>query len=427
MRTFFLVLIASALTLTVQAQDADKDMKKASRLVSSYRVDPANNADKLDEALTLINNAVKDGEVAKQSKTWQTYGEVYNEVLTSEVQVLALNPEQEIQNPGACVEAVKGYAKAAELAEKKYETKDALKALSGILNNTNYMGSLLLQRGDYASAYAAYDALITGNDLLIAEGEESLFASTSEYQEQIYWGALAAYSGGNLAEAEKLFTRLLDEGYENADVYAAMFDIKNKQGDEAAAQNFLKEGISKFPNDKGLMFAEINYALAQGDLDALVGKLKNAMEAEPENITIPTTLGNVYDQLYQKALEDGDQPKADEYYENAKTYFGKALSMDDTYFDAVYMMGAVEYNRAAEYAEQVNALAEDYSKEGTQKYEAAKTQMFEQFDKALPHFLKAESLNPNDRNTLIALREIYARKDQLDKSNEYKEKLESSN
>ena len=47
------------------------------------------------------------------------------------------------------------------------------------------------------------------------------------------------------------------------------------------------------------------------------------------------------------------------------------------------------------------------------------------FDKALPYFEKAESLEPKDKNTLIALKEIYAKKSEFDKSNAYKAKLEA--
>ena len=53
------ILSASALnmTSTVQAQDAEKDMKKAGRLIGSYRLDPTANADKLPEAKSLIDGA----------------------------------------------------------------------------------------------------------------------------------------------------------------------------------------------------------------------------------------------------------------------------------------------------------------------------------------------------------------------------------
>ncbi len=47
------------------------------------------------------------------------------------------------------------------------------------------------------------------------------------------------------------------------------------------------------------------------------------------------------------------------------------------------------------------------------------------FDKALPYFLKAEENNPKDYNTLIALKEIYAKKNDLETSQAYKSKIDA--
>jgi len=46
------------------------------------------------------------------------------------------------------------------------------------------------------------------------------------------------------------------------------------------------------------------------------------------------------------------------------------------------------------------------------------------FNSALPFFLKAEGLNGSDGNTIIALKEIYARLNDLTKSAEYKAKYD---
>ena len=73
---------------------------------------------------------------------------------------------------------------------------------------------------------------------------------------------------------------------------------------------------------------------------------------------------------------------------------------------------------------QMNALSDDYSKEGLKKYEALKTKVLAEFELALPHFQKAESIDPNDTNTLIALKEIYARLNQVELSAEFKTRLE---
>ena len=98
--------------------------------------------------------------------------------------------------------------------------------------------------------------------------------------------------------------------------------------------------------------------------------------------------------------------------------------MDPKNVEALYSIGALYYNKAALTSQKMNALSEDYSKEGLKKFNDLKAQVFKQFDESLPYFQRAEALNPNDTNTLIALKEIYAKKDQLDLSKEFKTRLE---
>ena len=66
----------------------------------------------------------------------------------------------------------------------------------------------------------------------------------------------------------------------------------------------------------------------------------------------------------------------------------------------------------------------DSSKAGLKKYDELRKLVLTQFDDALPFFKQAESLNANDRNTLIALKEIFARKDDLATSTEFKNRLD---
>ena len=113
-----------------------------------------------------------------------------------------------------------------------------------------------------------------------------------------------------------------------------------------------------------------------------------------------------------------------ENYKNAESYFSQATTLDLKNSDGHYGLGAFYYNAAARMTNILNKLADDYSKEGTKKYDAVKAEVFEMFDKSLPSFKMAEALNANDRNTLIALKEIYARKNEFDLSNEYKKRLE---
>ena len=71
----------------------------------------------------------------------------------------------------------------------------------------------------------------------------------------------------------------------------------------------------------------------------------------------------------------------------------------------------------------MNELASDISAAGNKKYDAKEAQMHEAFTKALPFFQQAELLNPKDINTLIALKEIYAKQNKLDQVEIYNKKI----
>jgi len=129
--------------------------------------------------------------------------------------------------------------------------------------------------------------------------------------------------------------------------------------------------------------------------------------------------------LTQKEREAGNQAKANEYFDLAMDYYNQTIEKDPSNFDAVYSQGALYYNKAAGMTEQINQLANDFTPAGTKKYDALKAEMDNQFKEALPFFEKAESMNPKDLNTLVALREIYARIDQLDKVGPLKARIEA--
>jgi tetratricopeptide (TPR) repeat protein len=156
-------------------------------------------------------------------------------------------------------------------------------------------------------------------------------------------------------------------------------------------------------------------------LNQLVDRLKQAISKEPNNIGLYITLGNVYDNLFQGALKEKNEAKTTEYFTEANKYYGQALAKDPKNLDATYSTGALYYNKAAYLTQEMNAIS-DFSSASLKKLDALKTQVMGLFDQALPYFQKAESINPDDTNTLVALTEIYARKED-DLSLEFKKRL----
>lgn len=101
-----------------------------------------------------------------------------------------------------------------------------------------------------------------------------------------------------------------------------------------------------------------------------------------------------------------------------------------------FNLGALYFNMAADLNAQMNAITGTSAAEN-KKYDELKSDRDKMFSKALPFMEKtneilgpkAETLTGEDRSTyrssLIALKELYARKNQTDKVTEIKKKLDT--
>ena len=410
---------------TISAQDSPKKMlKKASKNLGKYNQNPVENKDKLTEALDLVKMAFETDEAKTNPESWNTKGKIFNELADAEYKAVLLNPAYVSEHPDASFIAYEAFSKGMELGTKKGHKKDAVKGLESTIGYLINTAISTYNTKDYASAFKGYNSALELHDVLVANDGKSALADDALRQEYKFYGAVAGYYGDMKTEATPLFMELADEGYDHALVYEALFNIKSESSAEEGLK-YLEMGRTKYPDDTGLLFAEINHYLKSGQLEILTDKLKLAIEKEPNNTTVYNTLGNVYDQLYQSEYKAGNEAKSKEYFDLAYDYYNQALGIDDKNFDATYSIGALYYNKAASYTDIINELSNDFSAEGTKKYDAMKAEMDGQFAKAKPYFISAEQLNPKDGNALIALKEIYARANEFDKVAEYKAKIEA--
>ena len=414
-----LVLLAG----TLQAQSGKKALSKARNAYRTYTLSPKENGDKLQEAIDAIEIATTADDTKASAKSWLTKGDIYKSIWSNFTTMSVIDKDYKREIDNAALLAYESYMKAYEYAVKR----DIKTAVTGIGDIQPYLveeGAAFYQMQDYNLAYSAFRYALDAHDLLLEQGKKTIFEEAASHQDQVYYTALAALNAKKMEEAKPLFINLKDSGYEKPAVYEALYKLE-LENDRSKALTLLEEARAKFPDDVTLLFSEINHYLADGAMDKLVGKLQTAIQKEPDNISLYTTLGSIYDNLYQKAAENGESGEAKENFANALKNYEMALEKDPKFFDAVYSIGALYYNRAAATTEEMNKLADDYSKEALKKYDELRKVVLTQFDEALPYFKNAEALNPNDRNTLIALKEIFARKDDLPTSNEFKARLEN--
>jgi len=410
---------------SINAQEGKKALKKGAKLLGQYGSNAISNADKLDEGLMLIEKAFEDEEVQSKAKNYNMLGEAYNQVVSAEINAKLIDPSFEITHGEYANKAFDAFKMAYSKAEKDKDKKNAIKGMEVLEDHMNNVAIYYFQTPDYANAFDYFNSSIDVYKVIKEGGGESRLDVEADKMDHYFYTGAAGYYGKKGLDAAPILEELIELGSDKALPYEALYNIY-AETDKAKAVEYLEKGRAAFPDDTGLLFAEINYYLVEEKLDVLTGKLETALEKEPDNVTLYTTLGNVYDQLNQAERTAGNNDKANEYFDKAMKYYTEALGKDPSNFDAVYSQGALYYNKAASLTGAINELANDFSAAGTKKYDALKAEMDGYFNEAMPYFLKAEGMDGTDLNTLIALKEINARSNNMDKVAEYKAKIEAA-
>ena len=422
MKKLFLSILA--LTLLVGATNAQTpaDLIKAAKKA-------VNNISGKEEKIAAAQTAVDAMMNATENQTnWEallTKGKFYNEqsVVDNAARLTANVTRKQVKSKftKSALMASDALLAAMKATQDKKQIKEIITALSETQGAVNNYGSEMTDAKDYVGAYTSFKTTLDIHDILKANGGKSTLDKVEEYNKQLYLVGLLSTYAEKEKESIPLYEKMIAAKKDTSFVYSALYKATIDK-DKAAAIKWLEEGRRKFPEDNQLLFAEINYYLKEGKLEQLIDKLKEGITKEPKNASLTFTLGNVYDNLSQN---EKDAEKSKMYAEQSIVYYNKTLEIDPKNVDATYSIGASFYNKAAAYSKQMKALESDFSKEGQKKYEAAEKLMLGEFDKALPFFQKAESMNANDQNTLIALKEIFARKNDLKTSAEFKQRYEN--
>ncbi len=423
--TSLLVILFAASAIVAQ------DYKSAGKAFRNYKFDKEKNYSDLDKAREGVDASMDNAEVNTQAKYWLLRGEIYNEIAENEL--------AKLRHPDAADKAFEALSKVLEYNPKSFEKKSATDGL--IKTGAGFQGKAarLFESQEYAGAYEAFNSMLNLKTMLETNGTKGFLDEKDDLQQIKYYTGMTARMAGKNDVAKGLYTELYNDGYDDAELYKGLFDMTIEE-DEDKAFKILKEGREKSsaklakldrsdPENEdeakrleasmtGMLFSEINYYLGKGQQDKLEGKLKEAIEAEPNNPSLYSVLGKVYDDIYQQSGDESNFAKAKEYYEKSLSV-GEGLEEVDQkiIMQAVYNLGALYFNKSAELSKKMNDESD------TNKYNAMKAEVDNLFGEALPYFLRAEKLDSNDLNTLLALKEIYARKDDFTKSNEYKNRI----
>jgi tetratricopeptide (TPR) repeat protein len=169
-------------------------------------------------------------------------------------------------------------------------------------------------------------------------------------------------------------------------IYARLSDDYSQLKDTVNMLRLFKAGAQKFPEESYYVRSLINYYINQNKMDEALSWINAAIDLDQKSAVLWNVKGRI---MESKNIEE------------AKACYQKSIDLDPNFAEALGNLGRIYYNKAVEELDRINAIRDD------KKYKAEKLKLKTTFETPRPYFEKAYSINPNERDYVIALRGIY--------------------
>ncbi len=237
----------------------------------------------------------------------------------------------------------------------------------------------------------------------------------------LYFCGVSAEFSNEYAKAKEYYQKMIDTKHVRENTYVSLVNVCFNMKDTIAGIEAMKKGRVADPNNINLVIIEANYFLRTNNSPKALNNLNIAISARPADPNLYLVRGNIYDNLANPKDATGKELEKPTDYENdiknAEADYKKAIELKPDNFDALYNLGVLYNNQGVVYNKQADEIMDNA------KNAAANAKATALFEKAIPVLENALQINPNDRSTMIALKQIYARLQLLDKLKVINEKL----
>jgi len=355
----------------------------------------------LDKAKQFIDLASQDPETKVWAKTWKLKGDIYFNIQNTK------DDKYKKLDSNAIQVAYDSYQKASELDTKKEYTDD-------ILTSLLKCGDVYYNKGAQYFGAAKYEQAM------------NCFAKTVEINSMVgNTDSLATFNAGVSAmnaklydKAKEYFIKDLKINYKNPALYYDLSNICKDEKNIPKAMDIVKRGRKIYADNTSLMVEEVNIYLANGMMKETKGLLDTLIKISPNDPKLYFAFGGAYEAYANDSTKS--QADRDTSFNNAAKSYKRAIELKPDYFDAVYEIGALYFNDGIKLYLDADKMVNDMD-----KYNLMKTKFEQRWKDALPYLERAQQLMPNDRQTLISLKQLYARTSQMDKLKAVNEKLQS--
>ncbi|MCG8578490.1 MAG: tetratricopeptide repeat protein [Bacteroidales bacterium] len=351
----------------------------------------------LDAAKKSIDLALEHEKSVNWPKTYIVAAKVYTELSKNGKDAEGIKKAVDFYKKAIELDQ-KGDAKGKGIGKYEKEIKLQLTFFKPDLTNSGIEG---FNTEDFNQALYAFENVLFFNDLPMFQ-EETPGIDTAI----VYNCALAAYNAKDWPKAEQFFNQAIDLNYGGGDAILLLDQVFDASGDSLKVPENLKRGFQKYPEDERILTTLIQYYLDAQENDAALEYLNTAIEKDPENPSFYYARGVLNENIDKEAaIED----------------YKKCLEIDPGFFNSLYNIGVIYYNKGVE---QQN-IAND--KTTTKEFNEAMKVANDFWEQALPFMEKAHEVKPEEAAVLETLKGLYYRFERMDKYNEVKAKLDAMN
>ena len=416
MKFYFPVLLAALISFTAVAQK--KELKAAQKLVDASLYQKALVA--LDEMQPLIKNA----EAKYSSHYYYLLGiskqktKAFDEAIAAFDKSNSIEESANLKKYGSLIQGnVSSFTNDLINEAVDLNSREEYIAASKLLytayeldppNNTDYLyyaASYAVNGGDYDTSLSYYLRL---KDLNYEGRKTTYYATEVASGEESEVPDAATFA---IYKKSKEFTNLREELSDSKlpEIVKNIALIYVQKGDNEAAMQAIKDARSMSPKDVGLILTEADLYNQIGDEARFASLMEEAIAQDPNNAVLYYNLGVV----------NGNKGNR----EASISYYKKAIELDPTY-EATYLnLASVILEGEADIVEEMNALGNSAAE--NRKYDALKQKRKSLFLEAVPYLETLVSINPNNADAIITLKNIFGTIGDTANFKKYRDMLES--
>ncbi len=362
---------------------------------------------RIAKALQAIEEAAVHPDTKGQARTWFYRGNIF---LT-----IAISDKEEIKtlSDKAIDEAFSSYQKAIDIDK---DISNNMVSPASASEGVQMLSVPFYNRGIHNYNSREYSKA--------AHDFEKAFRCKPENLFLYMMGLSQMYSEINKPEEEprdfkatiNTFNGLIQKKHDEPNVYIFLSDIYKMENDTVRALRIINNGEKAFSDTTRILIQKFNIYLWSGQTEEALNLLQKIKEKEPTNPVIFYNLGTVLNTM-------GSYDEAVKAFEKSILLYESIPQLTDIqnteYFNALFNFGAMYFNRFI----LVRKEADDLHFSQQEKFDKLNAQAQEILAKALPYLEKCHQLKPDDHDTLYMLRQVYIRKNQLEKAKEIEVKM----